>query len=348
MLHSLLAAAVAASLAGAASDAASTPARTFWGQPSLEGVWTNASLTRLERDATFGKDLVMTAAQARALERETNDYVEANAKPTDPKVGTEFLETACRAGQKGPACGYNAGWIDPGTSVMRVDGERRSSFITSEPNGRVPPLTAAARAATARRMAAYRGPHAYDGPETRPMGERCIVSFGNSAGPVMLPLLYNNTYQIVQTKDEVAILVEMVHDVRHVRLNSRHAPAHVRSWLGDSIGWWDGPTLVIETTNYHPQENFRGSDENLKVTERLTRKGPDRIHYAFRVEDPTAFTRPWSGEYEFSASKGPIYEYACHEGNYALHGILAGARENERHGRPPGGDGQNAPQGDGG
>ena len=340
MLHVLLSAALAV--------AAYTAPRTSLGQPSLEGVWTNASLTRLERDPKFGKGLVMSPAQATALEGETNDYVVANAKPTDPKVGVEFLDTACRAGQKGPACGYNAGWIDPGTTVMRVNGERRSSFITSEPDGRVPPLTPQGRANIAKLMASFRGAAAYDGPETRPMGERCIVSFGNSAGPVMLPLLYNNNYQIVQTRDEVTILVEMVHDVRHVRMNSKHVPPHVRPWLGDSIGWWDGPSLVIETTNYHPQQSFRGSDENLKVTERLTRVGADRLHYAFRVEDPTVFSRPWGGEYEFSAGKGPIYEYACHEGNYALHGILAGARENERLGKPPGGDGANTQQGDGG
>ena len=342
VLAALAALACLAPPAGAGSPAPPRDvARNAFGQPDLEGVWTNASLTRLERDLKIGRDLVMTPAQADRLERQTNDYVVANNKPTDPKAGVEYLNTPCRAGQVGPQCGYNAGWIDPGSTVMRVNGERRSSFITSEPDGQVPPLTPQARARLTTQMAAYRGPRAYDGPEARPMGERCIVSFGNSAGPVMLPLLYNNNYQIVQTRDEVAIVVEMVHDVRHIRLNASHLPADVRPWLGDSIGRWEGDTLVVETTNYHPQQSFRGSDENLKVTERLTRAGPGRLRYAFWVEDPTVWLRPWGGEYEFRPGDGRLYEYACHEGNYALHGILAGARENERKGLPPGGDGAN-------
>ena len=326
---------------GLAPGASHADARTPAGRPDLQGVWTNASLTRLERDLKIGRSLVMRPEEADKLERQTNDYVRENAKPTDPRAGVEFLDTPCRAGQVGPQCGYNAGWIDPGATVMRVGGERRSSFITSEPDGQVPPLTAHGREVVARQAAAYRGPGAYDGPEVRPLGERCIVSFGNSAGPVMLPLLYNNSYRIVQTRDEVAIEVEMVHDVRHIRLNAPHLPPSVRPWLGDSVGRWEGDTLVVETTNFHPQQVFRGASENLKVTERLRRLGPGRLHYTFWVEDPTVFVRPWGGEYEFSPSRGEIYEYACHEGNYALHGILAGARANEAKGLPPGGDGAN-------
>jgi hypothetical protein len=148
-----------------------------------------------------------------------------------------------------------------------------------------------------------------------------------------MPVLYNNTYQIVQTKDQVSILVEMDHDVRIVRMDARqHLPANMRPWMGDSIGHWDGDTLVIETTNFHPEQVFRGSSEHLKVTERLTPVGKDRLHYAFWVEDPTVFAEPWGGEYEFSRTKGPVYEYACHEGNYGLVGILQGAREEDRTG----------------
>ena len=324
-----------------ALPAAAAPAPSA-AHPDLQGVWTNSSLTRLERDPKISPNLVLTPAEADKLERQTNDYVKQNNMPTDPKAGVEFLNTACRAGQKGPQCGYNAFWIDPGNSVMRVRGERRSSFITSEPDGRAPPLTALGKAEMAKQMAAFRGAHAFDGPEVRPMGERCIVSFGNSAGPVMLPVLYNNNYSIVQTPDEVAIEVEMVHDVRHIRIQHpgetlHHPPAEVRLWMGDSIGRWEGDTLVIETTNFHPGQRFYGAAETLKVIERLRRAAPDRLSYSFRVEDPAIFTRPWGGEYEFAASKGPIYEYACQEGNYALHGILAGARENERRGLPPGG-----------
>jgi hypothetical protein len=156
------------------------------------------------------------------------------------------------------------------------------------------------------------------------------MSFGSSAGPPMLPLLYNNNYQIVQSKDTVSIVVEMVHDVRTIRLGGKHNPASVRPWMGDSIGHWEGETLVVETTNFHPAQSFRGASDNLKVTERFTRVAPDQILYKFTVEDPTVFSQPWSAELAMNASDKNIYEYACHEGNYALPGILAGAREAER------------------
>ena len=164
----------------------------------------------------------------------------------------------------------------------------------------------------------------------------------------MLPGLYNNTYQFVQTKDEVAIDVEMVHDVRIVRLNATgHLPASVRPWMGDSIGHWEGDTLVVETTNFHPEQVFRGASEHLKVTERFTRVGKDRLHYAFWVEDPTVFAQPWGGEYEFSRITGQVYEYACHEGNYGLVGILQGARDEERTGAQDRAH-QHRPEGQGG
>ena len=146
----------------------------------------------------------------------------------------------------------------------------------------------------------------------------------------MLPSLYNNHYQIIQTQDTVTILVEMVHDARVIRLNGTHLPASVRKWMGDSIGRWEGGTLVVETTNFTDKELFRGASQNLKVTERFTRVSPDTIDYKFTIDDPTAFTRTWSGEVPLHASNDMIYEYACHEGNYALPGILAGAREDER------------------
>ena len=175
-----------------------------------------------------------------------------------------------------------------------------------------------------------------DNPEGRSLGERCIMSFGSSAGPPMLPLLYNNTYQIFQTKDEVAILVEMVHDVRHIRLTDRHDPANVRKWMGDSIGHWEGDTLVVETTNMRAEQGFRGANGLTQtVTERFTRVGPNQIVYRFTVNDPSTYTAPFTGEVALNATKGPIYEYACHEGNYAMPGILGGARELEKQGRTP-------------
>jgi hypothetical protein len=149
----------------------------------------------------------------------------------------------------------------------------------------------------------------------------------------MLPLLYNNNYQIVQTKDTVMILVEMVHDTRVIRIGGQHLPPSIRTWMGDSIGHYEGDTLIVETTNFNDQQSFQGASENRKVTERFTRIAPNKILYRFTVEDPTAYAKPFSGELAFNAAQGNIYEYACHEGNYALPGVLAGAREQENPGK---------------
>jgi hypothetical protein len=305
------------------------PPRTVDGRPDLQGAWTNASLTRLERDGKF-KALTLTETEAAEVEGRNRALVELGARRTDPNATVKDLPSDCSDG-RGDNCNYNAGWTDPGTTVMRVAGKPRSSFITSTADGKVPPLLPQARTRMQAAFASRRGASVNDNPETRALGERCLLSFGNSAGPVMLPLLYNNIYEIVQTPDHVAIEVEMVHDVRDIRIGAKtHLPSHIRPWMGDSIGWWEGDTLVIETTNYHPQERFRGASEHLKVTERLTRVAADRLHYGFWVEDPTAFSEPWGGEYEFSRSGGALYEYACHEGNYALPNILAGARAEEQ------------------
>ena len=167
----------------------------------------------------------------------------------------------------------------------------------------------------------------FDSVKDRPIGERCLLSFGNSSGPVMLPVMYNNNYQIVQTPDTILILVEMVHDARIVRMNATHAAPDVRQWLGDSIGHWEGDTLVVDTTNFNSQVRLRGSSENLHIIERFTRVDQNNILYRATVEDPTTFSKPWTIEYPFVATKGPIYEYACHEGNYAMTDILGGARK---------------------
>jgi hypothetical protein len=301
--------------------------RTPDGHPDLEGVWTNASLTRLERNRKFDH-LVLTEAEAARIEGRNDALIALGAKPTDPKARVTDLPADCSDG-RGTDCNYNAAWTDPGTKVMRVGGQPRSGFITWPADGRVPLKPGALPGGNRPRS----GAGISDNPETRALGERCLLGFGGTSGPVMLPVLYNNTYQIVQTKDQLALLVEMDHDVRIVRLNTRqHLPAAIRPWMGDSVGWWDGDTLVIETTNYNPQQTLRGASDHLKVTERLTRVAKDRLHYSFWVEDPTMFTEPWGGEYEFQATKGPIYEYACHEGNYGLVGILSGARAEERTG----------------
>jgi hypothetical protein len=177
----------------------------------------------------------------------------------------------------------------------------------------------------------------FDGPERRALGERCLLGFGSVSGPPMLPDVYNNNYQIVQTPDSVMILVEMVHDARVVRMNSKHVPSQITPWMGDSIGHWEGDTLVVDTTNLNPgQKAHYGIKQRFylpptgKVTERFTRVGEKEILYQFTVEDSSTYTQPWQGEVPLRRTDDHIYEYACHEGNYALPGILAGAREQEK------------------
>jgi hypothetical protein len=166
--------------------------------------------------------------------------------------------------------------------------------------------------------------------ERRPLGERCLLGFGSTSGPPALPVLYNNLHQIVQTRDTVLILNEMVHDVRVVRMNAEHLPSTIRKWLGDSVGHWDGDTLVVDTTNFTDKTRFRGSSENLHVVERFSRIDAKTLRYRFTVEDPSTWVNPWSGEEAWPATNDLLFEYACHEGNYALGNILRGARLRER------------------
>jgi hypothetical protein len=326
-VHLVTGALLSVILAGTAGAASSSD-----GRPDLEGTWTNATLTRLERPAEYGDRSVMTEQEAHKLEKKNDDLVALGNKPTDPKATVKDLPADCSGG-RGDNCNYNAAWTDPGTLVMRVHGEPRTSFITYPANGHMPALTAEATAAgvSPRRFgsALPAGMKPSDNPETRPLGERCLTSFGFSAGPVMLPLLYNNTYQFAQSKDTVAILVEMVHDVRLVHLNAKHRSDGIRPWFGDSIGHYEGKSLVVETTNFPQAQTFMGSWKNLKITERFTRVGPERMLYQFKVEDPTIWVEPWGGEYEFGKAGGMLYEYACHEGNYGLEDVLSGARAEE-------------------
>ncbi|THD79897.1 MAG: hypothetical protein E7812_08455 [Phenylobacterium sp.] len=315
----------------AAAAAYHAPVNAF-GQPDLEGVWTNATLTPFERDAKFGDRLVMTPDEAAAIEKANTKFIAASNAPTDPKIKTTDLPYECGRGFKGSDCGYNFAWTDPGTTVMTVGGQKRASILVDPPNGKLPTMTDDGK----KRLAARFKRSAWDGPESRSLGERCILSFGSAAGPPMLPLLYNNNYQIYQTRDEVTIVIEMVHDVRHIRLASEHLPTSIRQWMGDSIGHWEGDTLVVETVNLRPEQGFRGAGPNMKVTERFRRISPRQVLYSFTVDDPQSYTRPFTGEVALNSSKGPIYEYACHEGNYAMPGILAGARELEKQGRDPG------------
>jgi hypothetical protein len=317
-------------LAGQAGSAAKawTVPRLLDGHPDLQGFWTNATITPLERPNGITSG-VLTEAEAERLEKQVSVRKDRLAQPSNPDRTAPPVGGDGSTGAAGNVGGYNNFWIDAGDRVAVVNGERRSSLITDPPDGKVPPFTEAARQRFAERASTARGRGAYDHPELRPLAERCIVSFGPTT-PMIPNYFYNNNYQIVQTPDHVMILMEMVHDARIVRMNAKHLPSHVKLWMGDSIGTWEGDTLVIDTTNFPPQQPFRGAAENLHVVERLTRVGPDSILYKFTVEDPTTFTRSWGGEIPFRASDEAIYEYACHEGNYALGNILRGERQRER------------------
>jgi hypothetical protein len=299
--------------------------RNAWGQPDLQGNYTTATITPLTRDPKFGTRNVLTKPEADALEQKTREQVARADAPTPPEATVKDLKNAdCGPdGISGFNCGYNQGWKDPGTALIDINGEKRASIITSPANGQFPPRVGGAPGRGGR-------PGRTDNPEGFSLGERCLLSFGSSAGPPMLPLMYNNTYQIVQSKDEVAIDVEMVHDVRHIRLNAQHLPASMKVWMGDSIGHWEGDTLVVETTNMRPEQGLRGASPNQKVIERFTRIAPGKLSYRFTIVDPDVYAQPISGEVAMNATKGQVYEYACHEGNYALTGMLAGARAEEK------------------
>jgi len=284
------------------------------GQPDLQGVWTNSTLTPVERPAVFEGKPTISEGEAVAYEKQTVTARNRDVRDSDPAVDV------------GRA--YNELFFDQGERLARVDGTARTSMIIDPSDGKIPALKpeAQARVEAARTQARL---HPADGPESRSLPERCL--FWATAGPPMLPGPYNNMYQIVQTPGFVMIYSEMIHETRVIPMDGRpHAPSTVRSWLGDSRGHWDGNTLVVDTTNFTGKTRFRGSDENLHVIERFTRVGADMILYKFTVDDPSAFTKQWTGETPLTAMQGPIYEYACHEGNYAMMDILAGARAEEK------------------
>ena len=315
--------------------------RTPDGHPDLQGTYDLATLTPVERSA--GMPAVLTNEEAKKLEKQVETRTEISARPIRadreaPPVGGDGS-----VGAAGNVGGYNTFWLDPGSAYTIVNGQKRSSLLVDPSDGRVPAMTAEARA----RLAAARtvqtsdqtarendpgleGPGAYDDPEKRPLGERCLLGFGSTSGPPVLPTyFYNNLHQIVQTPEHLMILTEMVHDARIIRMNTSHLPNTMRQWMGDSVGRWEGDTLVVDTTNFTDKTRFRGSTENLHVVERFTRIDANTLLYRFTVEDPATWTRSWTGEYAWPITKDHIYEYACHEANYALEGVLRGARFRE-------------------
>ena len=321
---------------GAQSKATS---KTPWGHPDLQGLWNVATMTPLERPDESKGRLTLTEAEVRKLESANAARRAQRARPSDgnrqaPPVGGDGS-----TGAAGNVGGYNNFWVDPGDTYNKVDGQYRTSMIVDPPDGRIPPTLPEAQKRNAARLRAVptsdapenvetRAPGAYDNPEQRPLGERCILGFGSTSGPPMLSVLYNNFKQIVQTPTHVVILVEMVHDARIIPFKTTHAPDNMRKWMGDSIARWEGDTLVVETTNFTDKTRFRGASEKLKVTERFNRVDNNTLLYRFTVEDPTTWARPWTGEYTWAAAEPDdhLYEYACHEGNYAFEGIMKGER----------------------
>ncbi len=308
-----------------AADSQWTAPRTAVGAPDFQGIWTNATITTLERPAALGEKRFYTEAEAMALEQRAADLVDRASQPSNPNAGAPV------AGDN--VGGYNRFWMDPGSRLALVNGEYRTSLIVEPADGRIP-YTEEARSAIAMAMESR---SRFDHPEQRPVNERCLVGFGSTGGPPMLPVLYNNMYQIIQVPGYVMILVEMNNDARIIRIEAEPLDRDFKRWLGDSVGYYDGDTLVVRTTNFNPYETYRVATAHRLyvgtqsvVTERFTRLSDEQIHYEFTVEDPQYYTRPWKGEFPFHATDDRMFEYACHEGNYALPGILAGGRVAER------------------
>jgi len=315
--------------------------RTPDGRPDLQGMYDFATLTPLERPA--GAKAVLTAEEAANLEQRIARQKAIGDLPSKGDREAPPLGGDGSTGAAGNVGGYNTFWLDAGSSYTVVNGERRTSLIIDPTDGRVPPLTDQARARVAAARAARptsdatesRDPGlepagSYDDPERRPLGERCLLGFGSTSGPPALPnYFYNNLHRIVQTPEYVMILTEMVHDARIIRIGGEHAPKTIRKWMGDSVGRWEGDTLVVDTTNFTDKTRFRGSTENLHVVERFTRIDDNTLLYRFTIEDPATWARPWTGEFTWPATTDLMYEYACHEANYSLENILRGARQRE-------------------
>jgi len=282
--------------------------------PDFEGIWNSATATPLERPAQFKDKAFFTPEEAADWERR------AATRREDPKPDAAAAKNFAS---------YNAFFYETGLTVLK---SLRTSIITDPPDGKIPALTPTAAAAKARRLELLHRPHVAT---DLGLQDQCLV-FPTAVAP-MVPYIYNSNYRIIQTEHEIILNTEMIHDTRIIRLDQPHLSPNVRQWLGDSVGHWEGSTLVVDTTNFNDGDGYFGdaggmfgTDRNLHVVERFTRPDADTILYRFEVDDPTAFTKPWKGELTWTRSNGPIYEYACHEGNYALTDLLDGTRALER------------------
>jgi hypothetical protein len=330
-LNALLAAGAVAALAlgYAGSTIAQTRAPyagalTPGGVPNLEGAWSYTSLTPMERPVALGTRSVMTDKEVADIEGSVQQTREAARAPTPADATTEdiYMASADCHPLRGN-CNYNDAWVDPGTYVNRINGEPRTSLITYPANGRIP----------WKNGPPPRNPNFQeeiaDNPEDLRLGTRCVLAGGGDFGSVVSSSLYNNNLQISQGPEAVAIIYE-AGGPRLARLNAQHRPSGLPDWFGDTIARYEGDTLVLETINVHPLQRD-GTGPKLKVTERYTRVGPNRILYRFHVEDPDTFTQPWGGEQELMSTQR-LYEFACHEGNYGMPNILAGKRAEEKAG----------------
>ncbi|MDP6652045.1 MAG: hypothetical protein QGF90_08075 [Gammaproteobacteria bacterium] len=311
-------------LAGTALAQDYLPARTASGKPDLQGFWTNASLTTMQRSSNYS-EVGLIIPDDRLVELTASHHQNVRQATDDNQVQGQLPDGK----DLGRGRGYNAFWVDPGSKFGSVKGQVRTSWITYPEDGRIP-FSEEGSQLRRQNFGKFSG---NDGPEGRALGERCIIGFGSTGGPPMNNVLYNNMYQIVQTDDYLVIMVEMVHDARIIPINGEHRPDALEPWLGDSVAYWDGDTLVVETVNLHPQQAPRNSaalSKQGKVIERFTRYSQEQILYEFEVTDPVYYTETWRGEMSFNATDTQPYEYACHEGNYGLSGILAGARRLEQ------------------
>ncbi len=300
---------VLAATEGVKQSGAFTPPHTPDGVPDLQGVYTNSTVTPLERPKDLGSKEFFTKEEAAAYEKASLARKEATGPGTYADVHYDMAQFGLERNQS------------------KVAETIRTSLITG-PDGRIPALLPEARKRQAERAALNKG-HEFDGPENRGLAERCII--WNNEGPPMMPVGYNSNLQIVQGKGYVAVMQEMIHDVRIIPTDgSPHVSSNIRELMGDSRGHWEGNTLVVDTTNFTDRVPFHGSSENLHVVERFTKTSPDTVTYQFTVNDPTTWDKPWSAEIPMTKIDGPIFEYACHEGNYGMPNNLSGARAEEK------------------
>lgn len=296
--------------------------QTEWGVPDLQAVWKHSSIIPFERPRELGDKRFYTEEEALEIERAEQQRFDEDNEPLDPNRPPPVIAESLP-----PIGNYDLFWREDAQFIPTINGEMRTSAIIDPPNGRMPETLPAVMNQLRELRANL--PDRNDGPEGRGLGERCLVGFGPTSGPVMMPVIYNSNHQIVQSPGYVTIVTEMVHDARIIKITNDRNPAakSQKKWLGDSIGHWEDDTLVVETKYFNDWHRLRGFPvDNLTLTETFRREADNKLIYGFKVNDPNIFASEFSGEFPLSRLDGNLYEYACHEGNHGMVGILAGAR----------------------